>query len=428
MTKFKDQKFAIVGAVVIDGTGNSPLKDGVVITEGKKILQVGPKSSVNIPPKAEVIDAKGKFLLPGLVDCHVHVFHSGFVPVPPKGSKLAYAGVIAMNNLRSALQSGVTTVRDLTSGHINLAMRTAIKRGIMIGPRCLVAGRGICMTGGHGSSSNIFGTGAHEVDGPIGVRKAIREEAKAGADLIKILTSSRSKNPEFTQEELNVAVEEAHRLGMRVAAHAGNYITTRMVSKAGVDTIEHGIAIDEETADIMEEKDITLVPTIWVLNDIRERTIEWKEAYVRSGEYVLYKERLEDTLAEYERIRKLLPRTMEIVKDRDIRIAAGSDNVRWYVPFAMLHEEIRYLTEYGLSNMEAIEAATRVGAEALGKEDEFGTIESGKYADLIMVDRDPLKDITALSEVSWVMKEADIIPLHPEWKRRPIIDGQRQSS
>jgi len=424
MVEARNQQVAISGVTVIDGTGRPPLSDAVVIVEGERITAVGPRASVEIPTGEEIIDGNGRFLLPGLIDCHVHIYASEFVPVPPKGSEEAYAGVVAMNNLRSALQAGTTTVRDVSAGHINLAMRTAIERVAMLGPRCFVAGRGICMTGGHGSGEARLGTGVHEVDGPDAIRHAIREEAKAGADLIKVLTSHRSENPEYTQEELNVATEEAHRFDMKVAVHAGNYATTRMAAIAGMDTIEHGIAIDEETADMMAEKGIVLVPTLWILNDIFAETKALKAKYEQIGEYRHHPNHgwMEETLRVYTVLLDQLPKTMKIVRARDIRIAAGTDNVRASVPFAMLHKEIEYLTKYGLSPMEAIESATRMGAEAIGGQDDFGTVEAGKYADLIMVDRDPLKDITALGEVCWVMKEGNVIPLHPEWARRPIRD------
>ena len=420
----RNKQTAICGVTLIDGTGRPPLANAVVIVEGERIVAVGSRASVEIPTDAERANGDGKFLLPGLIDCHVHIYTSGFVTVPPNGSEETYAGVVARNNLRSALQAGTTTVRDVSAGHINLAMRTAIERGAMLGPRCFVAGRGICMTGGHGSGGSRLGIGVHEVDGANAIRHAIREEAKAGADLIKVLTSHRSENPESTQEELNVAVEEAHRFGMKVAVHAGNYATTRMATIAGMDTIEHGIAIDEETADMMAKKGTVLVPTLWVLNDIFAETKALKEKYERIGEYRHHPNRpwMEETLRVYTVLLEQLPKTMEIVRARDIRIAAGTDNVRASVPFAMLHKEIEYLTQYGLSPTEAIESATRIGAEAIGGQNDFGTVQAGKFADLIMVDRDPIDDITALGEVCWVMKEGKVIPLHPEWTRRPIRD------
>jgi len=401
-----NRPYAILGATLIDGTGAEPLADAAVVVDGGRITAVGPIAGVPVPPSAERIDAAGRFLLPGLIDLHVHVFTSGFVPIPPKGSELAYAGVVAAANLRAALDAGTTTIRDVSSGHVGLALRTAIERGLTPGPRCFVCGRGICMTGGHGSQGAGMGVGVHEVDGVTAVRAAIRAERKAGADLIKILTSHRSEYPEFTPAELDAAVDEAHRLGMTIAVHAGNFATTRMAAEAGFDTIEHGIEIDEETAEQMAEKGITLVPTLWVLHDIFEETARRKARYESIGEYERQPDHdwMEETLRVYRQILAALPKTMEIVRRHGVQIAAGTDNVRATVPFAMIAHEIEHLTRYGLAPMEAIVAATRNGARALRQEERLGTVEPGKLADLILVDRNPLEEITALRAPSWVMR------------------------
>jgi len=404
--------YAVLGATLIDGTGADPLADAAVVVEGGRIAAAGRTADIAVPRSAERIDAGGRFLLPGLIDLHVHVFTSGFVPIPPKGSELAYAGVVAARNLRSALAAGTTTVRDVSSGHVGLALRTAIERGLTLGPRCYVCGRGICMTGGHGSQGAGMGVGVHEVDGVTAVRAAIRAERKAGADLIKVLTSHRSEYPEFTQDELNAAVDEAHRLGMTIAVHAGNFVTTRMAAEAGFDTIEHGIEIDDETAARMAERRIMLVPTLWVLHDIFEETGRRKERYLSIGEYERQPDRdwMEETLRVYRQILAALPKTMETIRRHRVPIAAGTDNVRASVPFAMLAHEIEHLTHYGLTPMESIVAATRNGARALRQDDRLGTIEPGKLADLILVDRDPLQEITALRAPSWVMKDGRPIP------------------
>ena len=417
--------YAIVGGTLIDGTGRMPVPDAVVLVDGATIRSVGTQADVVVPEDAEVVRAAGKTLLPGMVDCHVHVYTTGFSPVAPKGDELVYGGVVAANNLRTALQAGVTTARDVASGHVGLALRTAIERGTWIGPRLYVCGRGICMTGGHGSGGVRGGVGVHEVNGEAAIRAAIREERKAGADLIKVLTSHRSPYPEYTQVELNAAVDEAHRLGLKIAVHAANFVTTRMAVEAGFDTIEHGIEIDAETAAKMAGKGITLVSTLWVLHDIYREAQEIKAIYEGIGEYEQHPNHawLEETLKVYRHIHAALPKTMRIVREQRVKIAAGTDNVRASAPFVAMAEEAGYLVEFGLTPMEAIEAVTRVGAEAIGAEDRFGTVVPGKLADLILVDGDPLAEIGALKQVSWVMKEGTPIPLYPEWQRRPVRDG-----
>jgi imidazolonepropionase-like amidohydrolase len=415
-------RLAIVGATLIDGTGSPPVPDSTVLVHGERIERVGPRDKIQLPSDVKLIEAKGRWLLPGLVDLHVHLYHPGFVPLPPKGSQLVYASVVAANNLRSALQAGITTLRGVSDGdHLDLAMRSAVQRRMILGPRLFVAGKGICMTGGHGSG--LPGV-MHEVDGPWAVRKAVREEVKAGVDLIKLLSSHRTDCPEFTQEEIDAGVDEAHRHGRKIAIHVANDIGVRMAAKAGVDTIEHGSFVDEESADLMAKKGIVLIPTLWVKNHIPEKIKRQKEQAADKRIFNLSEADLEETLIWFEQCVEQLPKTMRLVKSKGIPVGTGTDNVFGDQPFAVLPEEIEWLTKYGYSNMEAIVSATRIGAEALGKEKEFGTVEQGKYADLIMVERDPLKDIAVLKEVSWVMKEGTVVPQHPEWKRRPIADPQ----
>jgi len=417
VTEQTTKQYAIVGATLIDGTGGAPLPEAVVIVNGDRIETVGTRDTVQLPPDAEVIDAKGKYLLPGLIDSHVHVAASGYVPTKPKGSETAYKTVIAINNLRSALQAGVTTVRDVCGDRINLALRTAVERGMLIAPRLFTAGKGICMTGGHGTGEPGF---VHEVNTPDAVRAAVRQEQKAGVDLIKLLTSHRTDYPEFSQGEIDAGVDEAHRFGLRVAIHAANSISVRMSAQAGVDSIEHGSFVDEAAADLMAEKDIILVPTLWVKHDLAERLEKLKatpEKFPWGDEKDLH-----ISATWFRRCVEQLPKTIELVRSKGIRIAAGTDFVMADHPWALLPEEMEYLTKLGLSNMEAIESATRIGAEVLGRGSDFGTVEAGKLADLILVDRNPLEDITAMTEVSWVMKDGQVTPRSPEWARRPIKD------
>ena len=417
MTQRQVRKTAVIGATLIDGSGRPPVTDSAVVVDGERIDAVSRAETLELDSSTDVIDGRGRFLLPGLIDSHVHVSHSGFVPKPACPPESAYAALVTANNLRSALQSGITTMRDVNSP-LGLVMRTAVQRRTIIGPRLFSAGTGICMTGGHGS---FGGTPKHEVDGPWAVRKAVRQEARAGVDLIKLTTSHRSDLPEFTQEELNAGVEEAHRLGKKVAIHAASWIGVRMAAVAGVDTIEHGSFVDERSADLMAEKDIVLIPTIWVKNFLAHTLKEEIEDPEKTSKRT--PDQHEDLLARFQwfdRCARQLPDTLRLVRSKGIRIAAGTDNVFAVNPFAILHEELRWLAELGLRNMEAITAATRAGAEVLGKADEFGTVSEGKFADLIMVERDPLEDIMALRDVVWVMKEGEIIPLHPEWRRQPI--------
>jgi imidazolonepropionase-like amidohydrolase len=416
---------AIVGATLIDGSERKPMQDSVVVVNGEKIEVVGKQGDVKLPDGAKIIDANGRWLMPGLIDLHVHLYHSGFVPVPTSGSEIAYAGLVASNNMRQALQAGITTLRSISDrDHLDIAMRDAVDRRQLIGPRLFVAGIGICMTGGHGSG---LPGAMHEVDGPWAVRKAVREEVKAGVDFIKLLSSHRSNNREFTAEEINAGVDEAHAHGRKCAIHVANFVGAKIAVEAGVDTIEHGSFIDKETAESMAYKRIVLVPTLWVKNHIPERTRKAKEEQAKIGIWNLYGRDLEQTEAWFNGCIEQLPKTMKLVRSKKIRIGAGTDNVFGDQMFAMLPEEIEWMTKYGMSNMEAIGSATRVGAEAIGIEKMLGTVEAGKLADMIMVDEDPLKEIAVLKRVSWVMKGGELIPFHNEWRRRPIQDPQMTS-
>ena len=413
---------AIVGATLIDGSGKKPLPDSVVVVKGERIEVVGKQSDVKVPEGAEVVDASGKWLLPGLIDLHVHLYGSGFVPVPTKGFEMAYAGLVAGNNLRQALQAGITTLRAVSDrDHLDVAMRDAVERRQIIGPRLFVAGVGICMTGGHGSG--LSGE-MHEVDGPWAVRKAVREEVKAGVDFIKLLSSHRTDDREFTAEEIEAGVDEAHAHGRRCAIHVANFVGTKMATDAGADTIEHGSFIDKETAEKMAYKRIVLVPTLWVKNHIPERTMKARAEQSRTGIWNLSGRDLEQTESWFNGCVEQLPKTMKLARSKKVRIGTGTDNVFGDQMFAMLPDEIEWMTKYGLSNMEAIESATHVGAEAIGVEKTLGTVEAGKLADMIMVAEDPLKDITILKRVGWVMKGGEVIGLYPEWRRRPIQDPQ----
>jgi imidazolonepropionase-like amidohydrolase len=412
----KHRMLAITHATLIDGTGNSPREDAVVIVEDDQIITVA-ACGEGIPEGASQLNAEGRWLLPGLIDSHVHVSASDYIPIPPKGDATAYMTLVAARNLRCALQSGITTVREVCGPRMNLALRTAVKRGQLVGPRIFTSGKGICMTGGHGSGDP---TAVHQVDSPLAVRQAVREERKAGVDLIKLLTSHRTDQPEFSQQEIDAGVGEAHRFDLRIAIHAANLVTTAMAATAGVDVIEHGSFIDEPTMEMMAEKSISLVPTLWVKHDLAVRLERWKV----TPELFPWGDAtdLAQSATWFQRCVDRLPTTMALAKKHGVRIAAGTDFVMSDHTWALLPEELVYLTQLGLSPMEAIESATRVGAEVLGLENEMGTVEPGKWADLILVDRNPLDDITALAEVSWVMQGGRVIPRSPEWNRCPIKD------
>ncbi len=414
MDRGHEEATAVVRATLVDGTGADPVKDAAVIVRGERIDAVGRGSRFHVPPSATVVDAGGRFLLPGMIDAHVHISHPWFCPIRSEGSAEAYDTAVAIHNLRSALQAGITTVRDTCGSRINLALRAAIRRGILLGPRILTAGRGLCMTGGHGSGL----PGVREVDSPAAVRQAVREEKKAGADFIKLLSSHRTDFPEFSDEEIVAGVGEAHRLGLRVAIHAANSASIRAAVLAGVDTVEHGSFLDEESAQRMAQQGIALVPTLWVKHDLAER-LRTSDGAPRGFAGADPRDIAESALW-FGRCVAQLPETIRIARACGVQIAAGTDFVMADNAWALLPEEVEWMVRLGLTPAEAVQSATRIGAAALGLGDLLGTVEPGKQADLILVDRNPLDDVTALGEVSWVMKGGRPVPRSREWDRRPI--------
>jgi imidazolonepropionase-like amidohydrolase len=245
------------------------------------------------------------------------------------------------------------------------------------------------MTGGHGSEPPAPPGTAREADGPDDCRRAVREQVKAGADCIKVTTNGPLNVVEFTQDEMGAIVDEAHRLGRRVACHASLLESTKMAIRAGVDTIEHGCDLDEPTARAMADRGITMVPTLLVLKLIMDRWEEYKAIPMMRSIPVRAKRAVE---------------SYQIAMAAGVTMAAGTDIFFGLGKFESLPEELAYMVECGMSPSQALVAATRHGAEALGAGDRLGVIARGKVADLAAVDGDPTADIAALRRVSLVVQ------------------------
>jgi imidazolonepropionase-like amidohydrolase len=362
----------------------------VVAVEDGRIASVD--NATGEPPDG-AYDCEGRTLLPGLIDAHDHVSHDvsrapGFGPPPqlkgeePRRRELGY--FVLANAAREYLRSGFTTVRDVGSyDEEAIVLREAVKLGLVEGPRILSCARIISATSPGG---RMFGTMYHEADGPWEVRRAVREQLKRGADFVKLMaTGARSVEAEdvepaqLTREEMEALVDEAHRLGLRVAAHAEGLEGTRFAIEAGVDTIEHGLALHREPRllDEMARRGTVLVPTPTTFHDRAERFVErFTPALVD-----LAKRQLEEAYL-----------TLVAARDAGVVIASGYDSGP---PGANATETVR-LADGGLGAAAALEAVTRGSARALGLEDELGTIEPGRIADLVLVDGDPLADIRIL--------------------------------
>ncbi len=393
---------------LIDGRSQQVRSKVSVIIANGKISDIR-NGYIKGEEKDTVIDLSSKTVLPGLMDMHVHL--SG--ELSPK----SYTERFFMNPedyayrsvpyARKTLMAGFTTVRDL-GGVINTALRNAIKKGYVVGPRIFSAGKALATTGGHADPTNGLN---HEfmgdpgpkdgvVNGVDAARKAVRQRYKNGADWIKItatggvLSLAKSGlNPQFTEEEIQAIVETARDYGMYVAAHAHGAEGMKRAIRAGVRSIEHGTFMDDEVIELMKKHGTFYVPTILAGVTVAEKAkIEgFFPALVRPKAAAIGPQ-IMDTF------RKAYKAGVKIAFGTDSGVSPHGENAR----------EFQYMVEAGMPPMKAIQAATLVAAQLLGVEDRLGTIEKGKIADVIAVDGNPLDDITVLQHVTFVMKEGVI--------------------
>lgn len=385
---------AVRAAQLLDVRSGRMINNAVVLIEGERISAVG--AGLPIPAGATVIDLGDATLLPGLIDCHTHLLASasGDFGLMLLTKSQAYRALEGASNARRTLLAGFTSVRDVETegaGYADVALRDAINRGLVEGPRMKVATRGIAALGQYapfGVSPDLpdFPHAAQMVSGVEEARKAVREQIGNGADLIKVYADW--SFPTLTVEEMRVIVEEAHKAGRTVAAHATTTEAIRNAVNAGVDTIEHGTRADRATLELMKQKGVWLVGTHgYRLEALANAKSD--EARKRTSEGVLIGQR-----------------TLQTARELGVKMAAGYD------PFsAERHganaQEIVALTVAGFTNLEAIRAATTSAAELLGWE--VGSIEAGKLADIIATPGNPLSDIKELERVSFVMKGGIVV-------------------
>ena len=401
-------------ARIIDGNGSAPTENQSVVVENGRIVEIAANKSVATHADADEIDLSGKTLLPGFIDCHVHILGNPDPRLSPRLSNVpirdqAYLKgrslLDAINACRKTLYAGFTTIRDLGAPNEVFALRDSIAAGEHLGPRILSAGKGITHTGGHGTEySNDM---AHVADGAEEVLRAIRYQAVAGADAIKIIGGTRpALSPPFRgregyiTEELEPGVEEAHRAGIKVAAHAHSHTGgIKNCIRAGVDYIEHGFPLDDEAADMMAERGTFLCPTLSVNPAAQQAIEEGLWTYPGSEEQM-------------RRMEAYARETVALAKQAGVKIGLGTDAAMPLVFHGDNAHEFELMVEYGLTTMEAIVAGTRNAAENVGLLDDIGTIEVGKYADLVVVNGDPLENIAILCEpanIALVIKEGQIL-------------------
>jgi imidazolonepropionase-like amidohydrolase len=377
---------------IIDGAGGV-IEKGWLLLEGSLISGLGhmeqmPRHVENEVGAEDTVDASGKTVMPGLIDCHVHLALDGS---PDPMSKIAgmtdpMATLHMVRHGEAALRAGVTTVRDLGSKNfIDLQVRDAVNMGLVKGPRMLCAGQMICITGGHGWQMGC------EADGPDGVKRATRKQIKAGVDCVKFMATGgvltrggKPGVPQLDGNELKAGIEEAHKVSLKTAAHSQGPEGSRNAVLAGIDSIEHGVALAEETIEEMIRRNVFLVPTFSAPVNI---TTKGTDAGIPE-EFVEKSKRVQD-----EHIRSVLR-----ARKAGVKIAMGTDAG---TPFNRHGEnplELYYMTRFGFSAHEAIVSATSRAAELLGLEQRTGTIAPGRLADLLVVEGNPLEDIRVLAD------------------------------
>ena len=389
---------AIVGATLVDLDGEANLTDAVVLVEGERISAIGARGELSIPNGAEVIDAAGTWLIPGMMNMHVHL---GLVLPGKMEAELANESEAALAlrmaaGARESLQAGVTTIRlPGDQRHGDLALKRAIEKGQADGPRIFSAGEALVITGGHGSER-----GQTYSDGPYELVKAARREISAGASWIKILISGGIATEGgdiaealMTPEEINAVIDAAHRFGAKVTAHSGSAAATSIAVDAGIDCIEHGYFLDREVLRKMQRAGTWFVPTIVVSQPATAPFFE----KIGSPEWYLKRR---------ESVGKVHWEALQIAIDEGVNIALGTDQLPSEPNdgTTATAREAQYYVEAGMTPLQALRAATIEPARMLGADADIGSLETGKYADLVAVGGDPAEDITALRTIVLVMK------------------------
>jgi imidazolonepropionase-like amidohydrolase len=380
---------------LIDGTGRVWERAAVHI-EGVRITAVTEALPPGVAgPEDEILDLGGKTMMPGLINAHTHLCLDGS-PDPDSAwqvRSLTENILVAANHARATLRAGVTTVRDLGgAASVDLGLKKAVNEGLVPGPRMLVSGRVLCMTGGHGYFMG------REVDGPDEVRKGAREQLKAGADVIKLMATggvmTRGVEPGSAQlayEELCAGVEEAEKAGKLTATHAQGTTGIKNALRAGIGSIEHGFFLDSEAIDMMLEQGTYFVPTLAALHYIIEAGTE-----AGIPAFMVEKAKRAEN-AQLESFRR--------AREAGVRIAAGNDGGTPFNTSDNLAGELECMVRTGMTPAAALAAAHAEAARLVRLEDEIGTVEPGKLADLVVLDADPLNDISAVRQVRLVVKD-----------------------
>ena len=386
---------------VLDVRTGKMLPNQTIVVENGKIVSIGADGS---DASATIIDLSGKTVLPGLIDAHTHLTMNpsfGYQELGVSGPRHALIGA---HNAKITLEAGFTTVRNVGDFYYaDVALRDAINAGDVPGPRMLVSGPPLSITGGHCDNDLLpyeyHATYPGVADGVENVQHETREVIKYGADLIKICATggvlSKGDDPnaaQFTLEEMRAIVADAHRLGRKVAAHAHGAQGVIWASNAGVDSVEHGHLMNDEAIATLKKNGTYLVPTLYLIDWQRENAA---------------KANLPDFLkAKMELVSQSSKATLKKAFDAGVKIGLGTDAAVY--PHGLNAHELNVYVQLGMTPLHAIQTATINDADLLGLSDKIGTLEPGKYADIIAVDGNPLQDVTVLQNVKFVMKEGAV--------------------
>jgi imidazolonepropionase-like amidohydrolase len=387
-------------ATIIDGTGKKPVENGWIVLQDERILYAGTPQDWKRPQGSTVheMDLTGRFILPGLIDCHVHIAAES-LPDSTMTGPWGWTSLVMLKHAQNTLAAGITTIRDVGGRHhLEFSLREAMEAGLFAAPRMVLAGKLLAITS---TGSEWYDGMYREADGADEVRKAAREQLKAGADLIKVLATGAVLAPgekpgaaQFELDELRAAVQEAAKVGKIVAAHAHGIEGIRNAVEAGAKTIEHGTYLNQDprVMERMAKEGIFLVPTLKAGVDI----IEGNKPGIPDWIMEKSKQTQEDALLSLRRAREM-----------GVPIAMGTDAATPYNFHGENAMELAHMASAGLTAMECIVASTQNAARALGWQDKLGTLQAGRLADLIVVKKDPLKDLRSLADrtnIEYVMQ------------------------
>ena len=396
---------AIHAGHVLDVKSGKLLADQTLLLEDGKIVSTGATKEAKIPGDAVRIDLPDATLLPGMIDAHTHLTYDPKFGYEQLAISIPREALTGAKNARLTLMAGFTTVRNVgATGFSDVALRDAINAGDVPGPRMLVSGPALGITGGHCDNnmlpSEYHATGDGVADGIAAVQHKVRENIKYGADVIKVCATggvlSLGDNPQasqYTLEEMKAIVADAHRLGRKVAAHAHGAEGIRWAAEAGVDSIEHGSYIDDAAIAVMKEHGTYLVPTLYL------------------GDWMIDNAGLTRLPAPLlAKARDVIPAARKNIAHAfasGVKVAFGTDAAVY--PHGLNAHEFAVMVRLGLTPLQAIQAATVNAADLLGWSGKVGTLEPGAWADIVAVDGDPLKDVTTLERVKFVMKGGEVV-------------------